>query len=173
MFFTKFDTDGNRLWTSYYGGPDNAIDNATEEISVKIKDANTFYLYGNTSALTDISTANSAQPSILLPNGTSVGYIARFDLKEPLSTSESEINKDLVLYNNPNNGIFTIEGDLLQKRNCTLRIYDLSGKIIVQQNMSKERKQIFNFHSKLVNGSYIIQVYDKDSLLKNFKIIVK
>lgn len=173
MFFTKFDTDGNRIWSSYYGGADNATVSATEEINVKIKDVNTFYLFGNTSSLTDISTPNSAQPSILSPNGDTVGYVARFDMKVPLATSEVINVKDLILYDNPNNGNFTIEGDILKKKICILKIYDLAGRILTQQKMSKESKQIFNFQNKLVNGNYMVQVSAEDGFVQNYKIIVK
>ncbi|WP_426484172.1 T9SS type B sorting domain-containing protein [Flavobacterium sp. 2] len=55
----KFDTNGNRLWATYYGGmKDNSIRD------IKIDNQNNILIIGETQALTNISTPGSYKPNL-------------------------------------------------------------------------------------------------------------
>lgn len=177
LFFTKFDTNGNRLWTSYYGDANRFNGYETEFINVKIKDNNTFYLFGNTNALTGFSTQGAAQPNIISPNmniAEAIGFVARFDKKGEMNTSETVASQDLVLHNNPNNGNFYLSGSLLQKQNSRLKIYDASGRLVYQQPLSKNAKQYITLEHLLTKGNYMVEVLSSSKTSsKTFKMIVE
>ena len=95
-----------------------------------------------------------------------------FNLKN-MSTTESQAD-DIMLYSNPNNGIFTLYGSVFQKENCSFAIHDLSGKLVHQEFMKKEKTQTFNLQNQLVSGNYFIQINNsKNEKLKVFKMIVR
>lgn len=170
IMFAKFNENGGREWSSYYGGASNNSLNPT--IGVAVKDINTFYLYGSTSASTGISTEGAIQPTTL-PNQRT-GFLARFNLKTAMSTSETDLTKDLVLYDNPNNGDFSISGSVFQKFSCEMNIYDTAARKVYRQKLSKNKKQFFGLAKYLSKGNYLVEVSKSGAeKLKTFKMIVK
>jgi hypothetical protein len=169
LVFAKFNENGFRQWSSYYGGA--SINNSyNPSISVVVKDLNSFYLYGATLASTGISTEGAIQPTSL-PN-MRTGFLARFNLKN-LSTNETDQLNDLTLHDNPNNGNFTISGDILKKKDFELRIYDVSGRLFSKEKMNRDQKQVFNYQGKVHTGNYIVQISDETNFKKTFKMIVQ
>lgn len=169
LFFAKFDSSGTREWSSYYGGAAAQI-GSVPGMNIAVFDSDTFYLYGSTASTVGISTEGAAQSTGV--SNILNGFLAKFDRKN-LSTSETSLIKDLILYDNPNNGIFTIEGDILRKKDFTLHIYDFSGRLLYREKMKKEGKQVFNYQGRLKTGTYSVQIAAGKSLEKNFKMIVK
>ena len=73
VFLAKLDSDGKRIWGTYYGSNTN--------FSEKLKDLATndrgdLFLTGDTRSSTDISTAGSHQP---MTNGSDEGYVTKFN----------------------------------------------------------------------------------------------
>ncbi|MBD8084069.1 T9SS type A sorting domain-containing protein [Chryseobacterium caseinilyticum] len=169
LFFAKFNSDGSREWSSYYGGA-GAQPGFPPSLSISVFNADTFYVYGTTRSTIGISSTGAIQPTGV-PNVLN-GYIAKFNRKV-LSTSENPALQDLVLYDNPNNGIFTIEGHVLRKKDFNLNIFDMSGRLLYTQKMNGEQKQIFNYQGRLQTGTYSLQVSAGKDFSKNFKMIVK
>lgn len=100
--------------------------------------------------------------------------MARFDLMNPMSTSETDIAKDLMLFNNPNNGNFSLQGSILQKEICSVNIYDASGRIVFTKKLSKNRVQQFSLQNHLSRGNYLVEVNGgSGQKLKVFKMIVR
>lgn len=168
LIFAKFNENGLRQWSSYYGGA--SLDNTyNPSISVVVKDINNFYLYGATLSSTGISTEGAIQPTSL-PN-MRTGFLAKFNLKN-LSTSESSQSNDLILHDNPNNGNFAISGDILKNKDCEMRIYDVSGRLLSKEKMNRHDKQVFNYQGKIHPGNYIVQISEGTNFKKTFKMIV-
>jgi hypothetical protein len=174
-FFAKFNSNGALQWSSYYGGTGDKLN---EPLNIAIHKSS-LYLYGETTAPTGYTTQGCWQSQIIDPTPTVTGFeknvtfLAKFDIKT-LSTSETSKLNDLVLYNNPNNGNFIIKGDILEKENCKISLYDLSGKLIYQENMQKNHEQKFLLQDKLENGTYMISITrNSGDLQKNFKMVVK
>lgn len=174
LYFAKFDITGNQQWCSYYGGSNSPGNLNIPSISIYPRGNEHFYLVGATNASTGISTAGTYQPQ-LPPQTTNfyTGYVVRFNYKGELGTNEVTDIKDLQLYDNPNNGNFSLQGDILAKENCKMQVCDASGRIVYQQNLSKQKKINFELTAFLTSASYLVKVSNsKNEMLKSFKMIV-
>ncbi|MBT2621774.1 T9SS type A sorting domain-containing protein [Chryseobacterium sp. ISL-6] len=174
-FFAKFNSSGSLQWSSYYGGSSERLN---EPLNIAIHKS-ALYLYGETTAQTGYTSEGCWQSQIIDPNPTVVGqeknvtFLTKFDIKT-LSTSETSQFNDLALYNNPNNGNFTLKGNILEKENYKISLYDISGKLIYEENMQKNNEQKFVLQNKLENGTYIISITrNSGDFQKSFKMVVK
>lgn len=170
FYFAKFNSSGNLVWSSYYGGS-----TIPAQMIVPINVAfnnNTLYLYGSTNSNNGYSMEGSWMQ---LPNPANTNdltcFIARFDNKN-LSTSQNAVLSDLALFDNPNKGNFALRGKDLTKTDCFMKIYDLSGRIVVSQKLSNEYSQYFEMQNLLKKGNYIIEVSAEHKSLKTFKMTV-
>ena len=75
------------------------------------------------------------------------------------------LQSELKVYPNPNNGIFKIEGNNIQK----LRIIDVAGKLVYENSTSQLQYDIDI--SKLKSGIYFIEAIILDKKI-NRKIVV-
>lgn len=174
MFFTSFDDSGNRQFCSYFGGAKNLNSIYGESINTSFDHAGNLYLWGSTTAISGIATSNGAYPNAINPQDLPFGYLVKFSPKESeMGTSEAELLKDLVLYNNPNNGNFTLSGNVLEKQRCKVKIYDIAGRFLASPPSKKAKTQNFDMHGFLKNGIYMIHILDEnDKNLKVFKMTV-
>ena len=76
LFLAKFDPTGERLWSTYYGGPAYE-NNSTGNVAVHGPDA--VYLAGKTRSLAGIATPDAFQPNPGGGLGKEDGFIARLD----------------------------------------------------------------------------------------------
>ncbi len=81
--------------------------------------------------------------------------------------NETSTRSAVKLYPNPANKTITI--DCVHK-NCTLTIYDLSGRKIKEQAITPTQKTVDV--SALATGLYTYQIYKKGSVLKNGRVII-
>jgi gliding motility-associated-like protein len=76
-FLVKFNNDGTRVWSTYYGGND------TDKIhQVKVSSSQNVYIVGETQSENNISTIGSHQPDFgpITQNGQfPIGFLAKFD----------------------------------------------------------------------------------------------
>jgi len=171
MFFTEFDSSGNRLWTSYYGGQGSNF--LGEYIHPELLNDGSLILWGSTGAASGIATVNGAYPTMLNPAlQQPFGFIAKFTIKG-LSVEDLTKTGTLQLYDNPNNGIFTVEGDILKKKDFDLKIFDFSGRLLYTEKMKKDTRQTFSYQGRLQTGTYSVQISAGKELSKSFKMIVK
>lgn len=171
LYFAKFNSSGNLVWSSYYGGTSD-FPTFVVPINVAFKD-NSLYLFGSTNSNTGYSTEGSWMP-VRNPANTIglTSFIARFDNKS-LGTSENAALSDLVLFDNPNNGNFSLRGKDLTKAECSMKIYDMAGRMITAQKLSNAYSQHFNMQNILKKGNYIIEISASRQSLKTFKMTVR
>lgn len=173
FYFAKFNSAGNLIWCSYYGG--TAVHSGhMNAINIGF-DNGVLFLFGATNSNNWFTTEGAWMPQ-RNPSNTPfmTAFIARFDNKNQMATSETALTKDLVLYNNPNNGNFSLKGSVLQKESCEMSIYDASGKMVFTQKLSKNSVQQFNLQHLLSNGNYLVEVRgNTKQKLKVFKMIVR
>lgn len=170
-YFAKFNSSGNFIWCSYYGG--TSFSHIDVPLNIAI-DNGVLFLFGNTNSNTGYTTEGAWMPQ-RVPQSTGndlTSFIARFDNKS-LSTSEVR-NTDLQMYNNPNDGNFYLSGDILKKDHCIMAIYNAAGRIVKQETLSKEETQYFPFEGNLLSGVYFVTISHHDRKpIKTFKMMVK
>ena len=69
-FVAKFDSTGNLVWGTYYGGPDTE-----SKIGIDAQSDSAIYVFGNTNSSTGLSTLNGYQP---IGYGIGMGYFGKF-----------------------------------------------------------------------------------------------
>lgn len=175
IFFSMFSTAGKHEFTSYYGGTYSPITTVQTASCIFSPTSDSFYLYGYTERQFGYTTPGSHQPNTIYPpnnNGGQTGFLAKFN-SENLSVATVENKNDIILFNNPNNGNFTISGSALSKNDCEVSIFDNTGRSIYREKLQKNNSQQFNLQNFLNNGSYIVLIKNKSETLKTFKLLIK
>lgn len=173
MFFTEFDQNGTRNWTSYFGGPGG--NTFEEQLNPELLPDGSLILWGLTGSPTGIGTEGAAFQYMLSPSPPHpFGYIAKFVLKNPLSTTESDKHSEIQLFDNPNNGNFSLIGNVLEKQKSLITIFDMTGKQIYSSSINKKKVTQFILADKLIQGVYLLKVStEKGDEMKIFKMIVR
>lgn len=172
LYFAKFHSSGSLSWCSYYGGSSSY---ASILIPINIAfDNNSLFLFGSTNSNNGFST-EGAWMFTRNPSNTNdlTSFIAKFNLKDNLGVTKAPIQKDLFLYNNPNNGNFTLQGSLLTKKKLSMKLYDTAGRVINTKKLNNEFKQNFDLQGSLQNGNYIVEISENNTMIKTFKMTVK
>lgn len=169
-------TTGSPDFISYYGGISNSPLEGVDGRCSFSKSSDGFYLFGATYRNNGFTSANGYQQAIIYPQGVTMGrsgYIAKFNTKN-LSTNETNSIEDFVLYNNPNNGNFSLKGSALNKEPHIININDMSGKLIYSRSIQKSKEEHFNLEDQLSKGNYILSIKKSDkTVVKSFKLIIK
>lgn len=173
MYFAEFDANGNRIWASYYGG--SGSNGFGEYINAKFMDNGSLLLWGITGSPTGIGTEGAAYQNMIDPYpGAPFGFVAKFILKDGLSTSELIKQNELQLYDNPNNGNFYLSGKALEKQITVVKIFDMSGKLMNTQHLDPNKTHYLQMNGKFRSGNYLVEVNtEKGEKLKVFKMTVK
>lgn len=173
MYFAEFDSNGNRIWASYYGGIGS--NSLGEYINAKFMDNGSLVLWGATGSPTGIGTEGAAYQNMISPYSSApFGFIAKFSLKDGLSTSELNKQNELQLYDNPNNGNFYLSGKALEKQITVVKIFDMSGKLLSTQHLNPNKNHYLQMNGKFQSGNYLVEVNtEKGEKLKVFKMTVK
>lgn len=91
---------------------------------------------------------------------------------ESVFNSQKELNNLFVLYPNTTEGIITVkttDEEFLKLENKELVVYDLSGKLIFQQNYSEGQNTLDL--SNLVNGTYLVKITASGVLKGEWNVI--
>jgi len=95
-------------------------------------------------------------------------YRSSEQIKDTLNTKDAD---NLMLYPNPTNEILYVEINNDEDINYFFEIADLSGRIVLRENIRETKTRIDV--SKLAKGSYIYSINDKSgNLLKTDKLII-
>ncbi|MDR2234799.1 MAG: T9SS type A sorting domain-containing protein [Chryseobacterium sp.] len=179
IFFSMFGTSGSHIFTSYYGGPNNNLgDNIVNDSEIACKfseNSDSFYLFGTTENTSGFTTPNAPLQDIIYPPNSlgRAGFLIKFSSRV-LSTSETGTSTDLVLYNNPNNGNFSLKGGILEKESYLITITDMPGRLVYSAPTSKKAEEHFNLAGRLETGTYLLTVSKPDKTpVKTFKLIIK
>lgn len=173
MYFAEFDSDGNRIWASYYGG--SGSNQLGEYINAKFMNNGSLLLWGFTGSPTGIGTEGVTYQYMTDPYpNTPFGFVAKFSLKDGLSTSELNKQNELQLYDNPNNGNFYLSGKALEKQNIVVKIFDMSGKLLNTEHLNANKTHYLQMNGKIQPGNYLVEANtEKGEKLKVFKMTVK
>jgi hypothetical protein len=175
FFFTKFSLSGNLAWSSYYGG-DNYLLDTPQVVSIFAPNSSTFYLVGSTRSPTGIATEGAWQPQLPANAGiANCGFIARFNYNSTLSIQSAlKDNSEIYLYDNPNDGNFSLKGKVFLKENLSVYITDVSGRKVFDQAIPKTETVRFPLRNKLAAGMYFLTIRKKNNeIIKTVKMTVR
>ncbi|RLD26522.1 MAG: hypothetical protein DRI54_02690 [Bacteroidetes bacterium] len=161
IFLTKFDSSGQQVWGTYYGGFGSELSNG-----LAMLDENTVVLASSSGGSTDeVVTSDALNPENA---GFADGLFAVFDVDLLISVNEIEPGA-LNIYPNPANNYFVINLPLTLPKNGMVEIYTLEGKRIVVFDHYISGNQI---PLNLAPGMYIVS-YHSGSIDLRTKIIVE
>lgn len=172
-FFSRFDANGNRIWTSYYGGSGVELTHGCLQW-----DEEYFYLWGTSYSLDHIASNDGFQPFLHTDNPlqpTMNGYLAKF---KTTTLSVADFEKiDLACYPNPNNGVFTIRGHVPDHfQSMEVIVYDNLGRKIANEKITPANglvNQTFDFRATVSTGVYLAQITADGKPAESLKLIVQ
>ncbi|MGQ0829238.1 MAG: RCC1 domain-containing protein [Bacteroidota bacterium] len=91
----------------------------------------------------------------------------------PLSTQTTmNTNKSFNLYPNPNKGSMVLDYDLKKDENGTIKIYDLTGKLMVSYLLNANQTQLQINNTELNNGIYMYNIIINNKTVKTDKLVI-
>lgn len=172
-FISKFDTNGQKLWGTYYGGEkyDNIVSCNPYQ--------NGFYVAGYTNSTTSIATSINGTPpgefflhdeSPENPHPYNV-FVAKFEVIS--LTSNNNQLKNLQLYPNPNKGNFNIKGNFSGLQNLEIAIYDNQCRTIYSKKVIGLEDTIsLNLENKVQSGMYFVKIFNSE-FEKTIKMMIE
>lgn len=154
-WLVKMDYSGNLLWQKDYGG--NQYETAYSVIPT---------IDGGI-VIAGLSNSNPDSGDVTGNHGGNDFWIIKL-AENQLSTNENIIKSNISIYPNPAKDFVTIDH---LPNETTISIYDMSGRKIFTKKYT-ETKVSMNT-SQLTNGTYIIQVDDKEKTILSEKLIIK
>lgn len=83
--------------------------------------------------------------------------------------SENDLSNNIRIFPNPTNSYLEVEIDNPDFKTFTIRIYNIMGKLYYEEKIL-DKKQII-YLSNFCNGTYIIQITNKNILISTHKVI--
>jgi hypothetical protein len=153
------------------GSSQNAGTN-DESISLNNLAAGTYtvFIYGYAGAM-DTSLCYTLK--VTAPGGGGV-RLASTDVEDQDLENTSTLNTNMLVFPNPNKGLFVVDVASLTEENANLRILDYTGKVVFEQafNLISGNSQKEVSLENLASGVYLVQVQGQN-WVKQEKIIVE
>lgn len=157
LFVAIFNSYGDKLYGSYFGGEDN------EYTARPIVHGNNLYLSGMTLSTTGITTSNSIQPIL---EGTKNVFVAKFSLPESDSTNSisvlSDVNiQQILVYPNPTNNTINFSVQ------TNVQLTNVTGQIIA----NKTNVNTLDISGQPTGIYFVTLTNDKGQVLQRSKIV--
>lgn len=76
------------------------------------------------------------------------------------------------LFPNPNNGIMNLDYNLGNDSEATMKLFDVTGKLISTYTLQNTKGSISINEQNLTNGIYFYSILVKEKVIKNNKIVI-
>jgi hypothetical protein len=151
-FVSKFNTSGQLVWGSYYGG-------SSEDVGMGISNdgAGNIYFSGFTASANNIATLNSYPDSV---TDSTHAFIIKIDSGTTAVRDVPQTIKSVNLYPAPNNGFFYVTGEFAPfVTTINIKIMSEDGKVIYK-NEAKLQQGILrqDINISACAGTYILQI---------------
>ncbi|MBL7719761.1 MAG: SBBP repeat-containing protein [Flavipsychrobacter sp.] len=146
ILISSFDSSGNRLWATYYGGAGN------DQARGCVHDGdNSLYIAGFTGSDNNIVTVGAFQST--RDGGVNTAFISRIG-DETLNTVHlTPRMDDLVVYPNPNNGTVFVECYAVD---VNYQVADITGRVVKRGRLKGDDKRISI--TELQPGVYVLTI---------------
>jgi hypothetical protein len=179
-FVLAYNNKNQRRWTTYFGNITALAPDFEYARTIAVNNNNKLFIAGYS------STPNSSIPlsrwnSVCYYDSTYAsggdGFVSMFDMAnftivDVKENSKITINNDLLLYPNPNSGIFTIKFLKPPHEKVSLHVVNTMGAVVYEKNnMRVEEAEITFDFSSFANGVYLMRINDgqKTSTVKMIK----
>lgn len=159
-FLAKFDSIGNRLCATYYGGTGDDYG-----VSVCIDNLGNVYLSGSTTSNSGIS-SNGFQNTF--GGGASDAFLTKFSSCLNTGINNHIQTENIVIYPNPSTGEFSINFITIGSR---VEIYDFLGKTVYKSTIKDAGPVKFNLTGE-TKGVYLICCFANGSIFSTQRIVV-
>ncbi len=162
MFVEKFDSAGNRIWGSYYGGPEreSVLALATDKADIHI------FMVG-TAESEDISTPGVAQEVF---GGFDDGFLLKVQVEEGVGIQSPEVSNQMEIYPNPSQGNLSLTYRITE--DATLKIYDLNGREMYAKELNAASQVLVEKNLALLPGLYEVVIANNSKQLATKKLII-
>jgi len=173
--FTAVVTDKKQVslnWITVYEHNNQSFEVERSQNGIDFEKVVSFASKGNSSSAQDYS-ALDATPF----TGISYYRLKQTDIDGKVTYSKgvsvdiTATGSQLKAYPNPTTSILNLQINGATSKQLTYSIYSVDGKLVNKQTINNDLTIIST--SALANGTYILQVKDKSTLIKSFKIIKK
>ena len=167
-FLVKFDSSGNRMWGTYFGGEGD--EDAINGVDVAYN--GNIVVTGSTNSPSGIATPNAFQTAIDSVNMYDA-FIASFSSSGQLTTAVPSLNNPvrnslLQVYPNPTKEQITVSIKDYTNQAATLSIQDVGGRLLQTHAVHSSTNTL---HLKdLPTGVYLLQ-YDDGEVCETVKVV--
>jgi len=133
---------------------------------------------GNGGALnytsTYCDTISYYNPPVIGGSPGSFGFYLNVGSSQVLSASDVQPLNDLNVYPNPSQNILNLTFNLSSQENIRLRVYDISGHLVIEQNVARAMgsQRLTLDLSNLAEGSYMLDLQgQKSKAVKRFTVL--
>lgn len=162
MFLEKFDTFGNRIWGSYYGG-----DQSESTLAIAGDKSMTHVFMIGTAESEGISTPGVGQEIF---GGFDDAFLLKAKLDVATAVAEPDVAVKTDVYPNPCQGSFTFTYHVTNP--STMHIFDAQGKEVYSQMLDVNAKKLKVKDLSLSPGVYEIAVVSNEKQIAGNKLIV-
>ncbi|MAJ52022.1 MAG: hypothetical protein CMB82_10495 [Flammeovirgaceae bacterium] len=97
------------------------------------------------------------------------GVQQTYDIVALLGAEIAVIKLELLAYPNPTQEILTLKIDNYKNESLTYQLYDIQGKLLESQSVKTSKTRLDM--KDLAEGSYLLSIQEKGTLIKTFRII--
>ena len=155
-YLANFSGSGALLWATYYGSSTDT--SGTSGFGVTSDNSGNVYITGITTATSNIATAGAYQGA----NGGDIdAFVARFGSFTTGVATITTALPNISLYPNPNNGNFTLSGELSGFYNyADVSVIDASGKMVYRGQITINGNKLYKSISipGLMPGIYTVRI---------------
>ncbi len=167
MFISKLDVNGDFDWAVQVVGDPGSYDN--QGMSIVVDGDNNVFTTGYYS-LTANFDPNDPDFSISATGISENGFVYKLSQMESVGTDNNIFANNLNVFPNPTSNEITV--DLGEKLNSgEIRIFDISGRLILSQNVQQTDLIKIQLPSSAVPGMYFVEVTNEAGANASFKII--
>ncbi|PCH65546.1 MAG: hypothetical protein COC01_09560, partial [Bacteroidetes bacterium] len=129
---------------------------------------------GDTTQTIIVDSANAYSVIVTDANGCTGGDTIVIDISIGINPQSSIHNPKLDVYPNPNTGEFTVTFKIIEKQHINLKVFDIKGQVIYEENLSGFIGEYQNKidMSSYAKGIYSLQLSTKENTI-NKKIILE